>query len=84
MIVIKHTIISGEGMHARPASDFCQLAMELDSKIQIKKDGEIYEGKSILSVLSMGAMQGDIIEIIIDGSDEIKAHEAMSKLLLTI
>jgi phosphocarrier protein HPr len=70
-----------EGLHARPAMDFCQTAMKYQSKIIIGKEGEYYEAKSILSVLCMGAIKGDEIELKIEGTDEQEAYQAIVKIL---
>lgn len=70
-----------DGLHARPAANFCKTANEFKSDINIIKDGETYEGKSILMVLSMGAVQGDKLEITVDGIDE---EEAVKELIKTL
>jgi phosphotransferase system HPr (HPr) family protein len=65
-----YTIKNEEGLHARPASDFCEKAGLCKSSVAIIKDGDQYDGKSMLSVLSMGVAQGDTIKLVIDGPDE--------------
>ena len=70
-----------DGLHARPAANFCKTANEFKSDVHIIKDGETYEGKSILMILSMGAIQGDKLEIVVDGLDE---DEAMKELIKTL
>lgn len=77
------TIKADEGLHARPASDFCKEASKFKSKIMIKKDGEEYEAKSILMVLCAGAAKGDVIEISAEGEDESEAVDALIKFLDT-
>ena len=49
----------------------------------ISKDGEDYDAKSVLMVLCMGAVKGDIIEIRAEGEDEKEALEAVIKSLDT-
>lgn len=78
---VKYVIISEEGLHARPAADFCKTANNFKCDIRIIKDNETYEAKSILMVLSMGAVKGDILEIIADGDDE---EEAINELIKTL
>lgn len=72
-----------EGLHARPATDFCETAMTFQSRISIQKDGddEVYEAKSILSSLCMGAVKGDTVRITADGADEEQAIDALVKVL---
>ena len=83
MIKIKHTITNEDGLHARPASDFCKEANNYVSDIKIIKDGKSFEGKSILMVLCVGAVKGDVIEIVADGVDEKEAIEGLKIVLET-
>lgn len=84
MVSKKYIIKNEEGLHARPASDFCKQAGKFKSKITIIKDLEEYEAKSILMVLCAGAACGDEIEIRADGEDETEAVEALIKVLDTL
>ncbi len=81
MVSAIYTIKSEEGLHARPASDFCSAAGKFTSRITILKDGEEYDGKSILMILCMGAVKGDTIEIVADGDDEQAAINELIKTL---
>lgn len=77
------TIRSKEGLHARPAADFCETAMKFQSKISVRKDGdsEDYQAKSILSLLCMGAVQGSTVQITADGADDEQAIAALIQVL---
>ncbi len=81
MVKISYTIKNEEGLHARPASDFCKTANSFKSEITIIKDGEEYDGKSMLMILCVGAVQGDTIEIKANGEDEQSAVDALVKTL---
>ena len=81
MVTITYTIKSEEGLHARPASDFCKTANRFKSKITVNKDGESFDAKSILMVLCVGAACGDTIEIKAEGEDEGAAIEALVETL---
>ena len=63
MVSKKYTIKNEEGLHARPASDFCKAAGKFKSDITLIKDGEEFEAKSILMVLCAGAQCGDEIKL---------------------
>lgn len=77
----KYLITSDEGLHARPAAEFCKTANKFKSSVTIIKDGDEYEGKSILMVMSMGAVKGDLLEIIVNGIDENEASDELIKTL---
>ena len=70
-------IENSQGLHARPAALFVQTAAKFDSSVRINKDGETIDGKSIMSILSLGAEHGHKITLIIEGDD---AEEAFAEL----
>ncbi|PKM52157.1 MAG: HPr family phosphocarrier protein [Firmicutes bacterium HGW-Firmicutes-7] len=80
-IVIK--LKNEEGIHARPANLFSKTAMKFACDIQVLKNGEaskVYNPKSIISVLSMGAIKGDELTIIANGADEEEAIHIITEL----
>lgn len=81
MTRVSYTIKNEEGLHARPASDFCKAAGQFNSKITVIKDGKEYEAKSILNILCIGAVKGDVIEIKAEGDDEEAAVETLTRVL---
>ena len=74
-------ILHPDGLHARPAAEFCKTATGFKSKITLTKDGEDFEAKSILMVLSAGVAHGDEVTITANGEDEKEAIEALKNLL---
>lgn len=69
------------GLHARPASLFIQEAIKYSSHIDLLKDDKVYNGKSIMSVLSMSAGKDSEIVIRAEGEDEEQAVEALVNLI---
>jgi len=65
------------GLHARPATIFVQLANKFNSSIEVKKDDEAVDGKSIIALLSLGINKGMQISLVIEGSD---SQEAIAEL----
>ncbi len=77
------TIINNSGLHARPASDFVQLAKEFESKITIRNaaGGEAVNAKSIVRILTAGLSKGVEVELSAEGVDEVCAVNALTELL---
>ncbi len=73
-------ILDENGLHARPASQFVQVASKYKSEISIDYNGKILNGKSILSIISGGVKKGKIT-IIADGADEVEAVEALASMV---
>lgn len=84
MVRVSYTIKNEEGLHARPASDFCRTANRFKSSIKLIKDGDEYEAKSILMILCAGAACGDTVEITADGDDEQEAIDALCEVLESV
>ena len=75
-------ITNPEGMHARPADLFAKCAGRFDSTITVvKPDGERIDGKSILSLLTLAAVQGTQLTIEAAGDDAAKAVETLGELV---
>lgn len=72
------TLGSKSGLHARPAAIFVQHAKTYQSQITLAKNEKTANGKSILSVLALGAEKGDQVLLKICGSD---AETALNKLV---
>lgn len=75
------TLGSKSGLHARPAAIFVQNAKGFQSEIKLSKSEKTVNGKSILSVLSLGAEQGDAVVLTVYGSDAEAAVERLATLL---
>jgi phosphotransferase system HPr (HPr) family protein len=77
LIKKKLTIKNKQGLHARPAALFVQVANKFESRISVRGDQEEVNGKSIMGILTLGAEYGSTIIIEVEGSD---AHSAMDEL----
>ena len=75
------TVGSKSGLHARPAAIIVQRAKEFQSRITFSKGEKTVNAKSILSVLTLGAEQGDQIQVTISGSDAASGMDALVALL---
>jgi phosphocarrier protein len=74
---------SAHGLHVRPAAFFVQIANEFDSSVMLEKDGEKVDGKSIMTLLSLGINRGSKITLIVEGPDAQNAFVALKKFLET-
>ena len=68
-------------MHARAAVKFVNLANRFVSAVKIEKDGNEIDGKSILGILTLAAIQGSEITIRSSGEDENAALKALVRLV---
>ncbi len=75
------TVVNAQGLHARPANMFVQLANSFESKIEVVKEGERVDGKSILGILTLAAEQGSQLAVEATGNDATSAIEALVELI---
>lgn len=73
-------VLNESGLHARPAAIFVKTAGQFDSAIDIEFNGSSLNAKSIMNILSLGLKKGDEIRLIVNGTDEDKAMEALVNL----
>jgi phosphocarrier protein HPr len=74
-------VTNPQGVHARPADLFVKLASQYQSRIDVIKDGERVDGKSILAILTLAAVEGTQLEIEATGPDAAAALGALADLV---
>lgn len=74
-------ILNKYGFHVRPSTQFMQKARDYKSDITVEVDGMRADGKSIMQLMALGAMQGAVVKIIAKGAD---AEEAVAGLIALI
>lgn len=75
------TIINRLGLHARAAAKLVNCASGYRSIVQIERNGQRVNGKSIMGVMMLAASQGSTLEIEVSGEDETEALEALVDLI---
>ena len=82
-VVEKEIVIkSKQGLHARPAALFVQIANKFDSDIFVIKEGEEINGKSIMGILMLAAEKGTKVCLRAIGIDAEEAVIELEKILL--
>ncbi|NQV70328.1 MAG: HPr family phosphocarrier protein [Pseudohongiella sp.] len=80
MLKDKVTIINKAGLHARAASKLVELTSSFSSSVQIGHE-KMVDGKSILSLMMLAAIQGTDIHVEVDGADEEQAMRSIVALI---
>jgi phosphotransferase system HPr (HPr) family protein len=80
--VSKKFVIQNElGVHVRPASLFARTAGKFSSTVIVKKGEQVVDGKSIMQLLMLGALQGTEIVIEAEGEDADEALGALEEII---
>ncbi len=77
----KVTIRNRLGLHARAAAIFSKQASEFSSRIDVIKDHQTVNGKSIMELLTVAAVKGAKIIIRAEGGDEERAVKILVSLV---
>ena len=74
-------ILNELGLHARAATKFVQTAGRFKSDVEVEKDGQAVNGKSIMGVLMLVAAKGTTISVRTRGPDAEPCLEAIRDLV---
>lgn len=82
MEVEQRFVIGNElGLHARAATRLVQIANRFTAEVEIEKDGQAVNGKSIMGVLMLMAAKGTTIVVRSSGEDASEAVVALGILI---
>jgi phosphocarrier protein HPr len=79
----KVVISNPQGFHLRPMGAFAQLASRFESSVKVSREGQSVNGKSILDLMLLAAVQGTELTLEVAGPDAQAALDALVKLLNT-
>lgn len=78
MVQKKFKVTAESGIHARPATILVNEAVKFKSEISLALESKVVNLKSIMGVMSLGIYNGEIINIICDGEDEVQALSGLT------
>jgi phosphocarrier protein HPr len=84
MISKTFKILNPTGFHVRPTKTFVQTANKYPCKINVMNKGKKVNGKSSLSMLTLGIGAQDEVTMETDGEGEEEAMEALGQLLMQV
>lgn len=80
--VRQQAIVAGKnGLHLRPAQQIAELAQSFVSSIQIVKDDNVIDGKSLLQLMTLQAGMGTSLIVVAKGDDASLAADAIAKVI---
>ena len=84
MISCHYVISTNHGLHAANAMSISRAVSEYQCKITLGSSRGVADCKNVLSLMSLGAKQGDSLVLTADGPDEKQAVGDLSGILRTI
>ena len=73
-------VLNKLGLHARAAAKLVFIANKFVSDITLVKDDKRADARSIMKILMLSASKDSIINITVEGNDEIQAMNSIEKL----
>ncbi|MBK9295088.1 MAG: HPr family phosphocarrier protein [Oligoflexia bacterium] len=77
----KIKILNEEGMHARPAGVFAKMASTYQSKVSVLFNGKAVNGKSSISLMTLGLVKDSEVTIQVDGADAVELADKLTTLI---
>lgn len=76
-----YTITDALGIHARPAGELVKVAKAFTSAVKLECNGKSADAKRMIAIMGLGAKQGHVLSVTIEGEDEEAACEKVSSFL---
>ena len=85
VIVVEKIVVikNKQGLHARPAALFVQIANKFDSDVVVSKGKIKVNGKSIMGIMMLEAGRGSKVTITTKGEDAQQAITELENLLMS-
>ncbi len=71
-----------DGIKAKVATELVKKAMKYKSKVEIRYDNRVADGKSLINLIALEVKKGSIITIEATGDDEAAAVHDIAKVLI--
>jgi len=81
-VTSQFTIANRLGLHARAAAQMVKAANRFASEIRVKSGDREVNGKSIMGILTLAAVQGSLITLTVEGPDEKEALAGLGELIV--
>ena len=75
------TLLNTMGLHARAAAAFVTAIKDLTVEVTVRWEGQTANGRSVLDLLTLGAPQGSVLELQIQGDDAEEALATLTRLV---
>ncbi len=77
----RFTIVNQLGLHARAATKLVQLASKFPCNVEVMRDDQTANGKSVMGVLLLCGSKGTVIEVRANGDRAEECVEAIGELI---
>ena len=72
-------VVNKKGLHARPAALFVGLVEKFNVTVTLTKGTEKVNGRSIMGILMLGAVEGTVLKVAVEGANALDAMTEFEK-----
>ncbi len=77
----RFTIVNALGLHARAATKLVQLASTFPCEVEVSRDGQSANGKSVMGVLLLCGSRGTVVDVLAKGDRAEECVRAIGDLI---
>ena len=77
----RFTIVNQLGLHARAATKLVQLASKFPCDVEVSREEQIANGKSVMGVLLLCGSKGSVIDVVARGDQAEECVRAIGSLI---
>lgn len=77
----RFTIVNQLGLHARAATKLVQLASKFPCDVEVSREEQIANGKSVMGVLLLCGSKGSVIDVVARGDQAEECVKAIGSLI---
>ncbi|MGH6986566.1 MAG: HPr family phosphocarrier protein [Caulobacteraceae bacterium] len=74
-------VVNERGLHARASAKFVKLASAFTAEVQVRRDDQTVDARSIMGLMMLAAGPGSVIAITAEGEDAEAAVAALRRLV---
>jgi phosphocarrier protein len=74
-------VLNRLGLHLRAGAELVRTTSKFKCQVRVSHSGRRVNAKSLIQILTLGAIYGTVLEFYVDGEDAPQAIEAIRKLL---
>lgn len=75
-------VVNKLGLHARACGKLIEVTSRHRCDIKIGRGESLVDAKNIMALLMLGAGKGTTLRLVVQGSDQDKAHDAIRELFM--
>ena len=83
MVTKKDVVKNKAGIHLRPSGIIMKAIEQYGGRVRLQSDSMAIEADSIMSIISLGLLEGDVVRIAVEGPKEREVADELAEVFGT-